>query len=149
GHARKVQAICAWLNAKYGRGRLVAWAKEDPVRTDQTFPDNVANQFSAYQPAFNKYGKVLYGIYRPDGDRDATEALTAFLDLMFEERGDRPLSAAQEDAERIRAEWFQYLMPDTSAEEVAARLQERRFVILQGPPGTGKTRMAVKLLEGH
>ena len=150
GHARKVQAICAWLNAKYGRGRLVAWAKEDPVRTDQEVPDTIAKHFSPYQAVFNKYGKVLYAIYVPDEDRDSLrEALSAFLDLMFEERGHRPLKGALVDSERIRGEWFQHLMPDTSTTEVASRLQERRFVILQGPPGTGKTRMALELLKGR
>jgi 5-methylcytosine-specific restriction protein B len=28
GHARKTQAICTWLNTKYGHGTLVAWAKQ-------------------------------------------------------------------------------------------------------------------------
>lgn len=150
GHARKVQALCGWLNAKHGRGRLVAWAKEDPVRTDQAMPENIAKQFSPYQGVFKRYGKELYAIYIPDGNRAAAaDAVTAFLDLMFDERGQRPLTAAQVDWERLRSEWFQYLMPDTTAVEVAARLEERRFVILQGPPGTGKTRMALELLKGH
>ena len=30
GHARKVSAICAWLNHRHGRGKLCAWAKRDP-----------------------------------------------------------------------------------------------------------------------
>jgi 5-methylcytosine-specific restriction protein B len=150
GHARKVQAICAWLNAKYGRGRLVAWAKEDPVRTDQGFPANVAQLFPAYQPVFKRYGNELYGIYAPVEDRmAASHALAAFLDVMFEERGHRPLSKAQAHSDDIRADWFQHLMPDTSAVEIAARLRERRFVILQGPPGTGKTYTALQLLRGH
>src|SRR5579871_3769656 len=34
GHARKVQAITAWLNKNYGKGSRVAWAKQDPTRTD-------------------------------------------------------------------------------------------------------------------
>jgi 5-methylcytosine-specific restriction protein B len=147
GHARKVQAICAWLNAKYGRGKLAAWAKEDPVRTDQAIPDNVANQFQAYQNVFKRYGKELYGICAPDDHAAATDAIAAFLDLMFEERGHLPLTGSRADSERIRSDWFQHLMPDTSAIEVVKRLQERRFVILQGPPGTGKTRMALELLN--
>jgi 5-methylcytosine-specific restriction enzyme B len=148
GHTRKVQAICAWLNHKYGRGKLVAWAKEDPVRTDLDVPDNIAKQFPAYRSVFERYGKVLYAIFVPDQDERATrDAVTAFLDLMFDERGHQPLKAFVPDWERIRSEWFGHLMPDTSAEEIADRLRERRYTVIQGPPGTGKTRMALQLLE--
>lgn len=38
GHARKTQAICSWLNREYGGGHLVAWAKQDPTRTDLSIP---------------------------------------------------------------------------------------------------------------
>jgi 5-methylcytosine-specific restriction protein B len=76
-----------------------------------------------------------------------TDAVTAFLDLMFEERGHRPLAALLPDCERIRSEWFGHLMPDTTPEQVHDLLRERRFVILQGPPGTGKTLMALELLK--
>ncbi len=42
GHARKAQAICAWLNREFGDGsRLVAWAKHDPTRTDIMVPESV------------------------------------------------------------------------------------------------------------
>jgi 5-methylcytosine-specific restriction protein B len=147
GHARKVQAICLWLNRKHGHGKQVAWAKEDPVRTEQDIPANIAKQFPAYQQVFQKYGEVLYGIFAPTDDQAATrDALTAFVDLMFDERGHRPLAGSVADFERIRSEWFQHLMPDTTLDEVHALLNERRYVILQGPPGTGKTRMALQLL---
>jgi 5-methylcytosine-specific restriction enzyme B len=147
GHARKVQAICAWLNRKHGQGSLIAWAKEDPVRTEQDVPANVAKQFQSYRPVFDRYGKVLYAIFAPTGDEAATrDAVTAFMDLMFEERGHRPLSASLADYEQIRAQWFQHLMPEATLEQVSDRLRERRYVILQGPPGTGKTRMALELL---
>jgi 5-methylcytosine-specific restriction protein B len=148
GHARKVQAICAWLNRKHGHGKLVAWAKDDPVRTDQDLPGNLAKQFPAYRSVFDRYGRVLYAIFAPTDDKTATrDAITAFLDLMFEERGYRPLSALLADAERIRSEWFQHLMPDVTSEGVRDLLRQRRFAILQGPPGTGKTRMALELLK--
>src|SRR6202022_183310 len=41
GHARKTQAICSWLNQEYGAGTFVAWAKQDPTRTDLSIPDSV------------------------------------------------------------------------------------------------------------
>jgi 5-methylcytosine-specific restriction protein B len=148
GHARKVQAICAWLNRKHGGGKLVAWAKEDPVRTEQDLPSNIAKQFPAYRSVFDRYGKVLYAIFAPTDDEAATrDAATAFLDLMFEERGDRPLSASLADSERIRSEWFGHLMQHVTVEQARELLRQRRYVILQGPPGTGKTRMALELLK--
>ena len=72
GHARKTQAICAWLNKKYGHGELVAWAKQDPARIDQTVPPNVVKQFSAYESAFARYGKEIYAIFAPNDDEAAT-----------------------------------------------------------------------------
>jgi 5-methylcytosine-specific restriction enzyme B len=148
GHARKVQAICAWLNRKHGHGQLVAWAKEDPVRTEQDLPSNIAKQFPDYRSVFDRYGRVLYAIFAPTEDEAATrDAVTAFLDLMFDERGYRPLAALLPDYERIRSEWFQHLMPDVTLDAIRGLLGQRRYVILQGPPGTGKTRMALELLN--
>jgi 5-methylcytosine-specific restriction protein B len=150
GHARKVQAICAWLNRKYGRGKLVAWAKEDPVRTDQDVPANLVKQFPAYRSVFDRYGKVLYAVFVPTEDTAATrDAVTAFMDLLFDERGHRPLAPLLPDFEQTRSQWFEHLMPDTTIDEVRNLLTERRYVILQGPPGTGKTRMALELLKNQ
>lgn len=147
GHARKVAAICSWLNKKHGKGDVIAWAKQDPVRVDLDIPEIIRKQFPAYDSVFSRYGKVLYGIFIPNGNRDATaDAVSGFLDLMFEERGQFPLKAFQEDAERIRSEYFSFLMPDISENEVQDLLANRRFVILEGPPGTGKTRMALRIL---
>src|ERR1700747_646237 len=38
GHARKIQAISEWLNRRYGVGKRIAWAKQDPTRTDIQVP---------------------------------------------------------------------------------------------------------------
>lgn len=150
GHARKVQAICAWLNRKYGSGKVVAWAKQEPTRTDQAVPDNVATAFDQYQSVFERYGNVIYGLYAPTADRAATrEALTAFLDLMIEERGGQTLKPHRDDEGRIRAEWFAHLMPNQIEADVTALLQHRKYVVIQGPPGTGKTRMADVLLRDN
>ncbi len=146
GHARKAAAVCAWLNA--GKGKLVAWAKHDPTRLDQRIPAEVADKFGKYSGAIGKYGHVLYAIYAPGSDAGETsDALTAFLDLMFEERGVQPLARFEAEAQKIRARWFRYLMPDISNHDVAELLSERHYVILQGPPGTGKTHMARRLIE--
>lgn len=148
GHGRKVSAICNWLNKKYGKGSLIAWAKQDPVRVDLDVPGNIKKLFQVYNSVFDRYGKVLYGIFAPNRDSDATaEAIKAFLDLMFEERGIYPLKAASAESVHIRSEYFAHLMPDVTEEKVQELLQENRFVILQGPPGTGKTRMALRILK--
>ncbi len=146
GHARKAAAVCAWLN--HDKGKLVAWAKHDPTRLDQRIPDEVSKEFEKYSGAMSKYGPVLYAIYAPGSDGQETlQALTAFLDLMFEERGVRPLARFSREAQNIQARWFHFLMPAVSNQEVINLLNERHYVILQGPPGTGKTHMARELLR--
>jgi 5-methylcytosine-specific restriction protein B len=149
GHARKVKAICAWLNRKYGEKSLRAWSKQEPSRIDQPIPDNTATLFPQYSRAFNRYGNVLYGIFVPNDDDSAREALTAFFDLMFEERGVLPLAAFREESARIKQEWLECLLPEATEQNVLELLNTRRYVILQGPPGTGKTRMARQLIRNH
>lgn len=148
GHARKVQAICSWLNREYGRGSLVAWAKQDPTRTDISVPEVVRKAWSDYKSVFDRYGKEMYALYRPTSDRAGTEAaLTAFLDLLFEERGYQPITSCQASYQSVQGGWFQHLMPGVEPSEVKNLLATRRYVILQGPPGTGKTRLATELLR--
>lgn len=150
GHARKIKAVCAWLNKKYGGRDLRAWAKQEPSRTDQPIPRNISSQFGQYSRAFKRYGNVLYGIFAPSDDATSTlEAITAFLDLMFEERGESPLSDCSQDSNRIKQQWMECLMPDVSEKDVVDLLEQRRYVILEGPPGTGKTRMAQDLIDKH
>lgn len=143
GHVRKLQAVCAWLNRKYGKGKLVAWAKQDPTRTDVVVPETIRAAWQVYKNAFKKYGKEMYAIYCPTNDRDGTlDAVTAMLDIVFQERGQSPLTPYESDASATRSAWFEHLMPTTTQAEVADHLQARRYVIIQGPPGTGKTTMA-------
>lgn len=150
GHARKVQAICAWLNGAFGNEQQVAWAKYDPTRVDIKVPDKIQRDWSEFKGAFSKYSGEMYGLYRPTSDKKQTlKAISAFLDLMFEERGFEPLGNAQQDKKQIESEWFNYLMPKVSYTEIKHLLDENRFVVLQGPPGTGKTRMALELIENE
>lgn len=148
GHARKATAICDWLNHKYGSGKMLAWAKQDPVRTEIRMPKNIEQQFTKYSSVFSRYGGELYAIYAPNDNKESTEdALKAFLDLMFEERNQYPLTGHADDSERIQKEYYSYLLPDIAKLEMKALLDERRFVIVEGPPGTGKTRMALQLIK--
>jgi 5-methylcytosine-specific restriction enzyme B len=148
GHARKAQAICAWLNSEFGTDGQVAWAKHDPTLTEIPVPAKLQREWSEFKGAFGKYSDFMYALYRPTSNRDHTsEALTAFLDLMFEERGFLPIAAAIEDRIRIQDAWFNHLMPQATRADVKKRLDENRYVVIQGPPGTGKTRMALELIE--
>jgi 5-methylcytosine-specific restriction protein B len=148
GHARKLQAVCTWLNQRFGKGEQVAWAKQDPTRVDIDVPESIQRAWSAYERVFKRYGRVLYALYRPGDDRSGTlSAVTAMLDLMFEERGHSPLKDFQADSTSVRSAWFSCLMPKTDNHQVVELLNSRRFVVLQGPPGTGKTRMARQILE--
>lgn len=147
GHARKFQAICRWLNHRFGGGKQVAWAKQDPTRVDIDVPHSIQRAWSAYERVFKKYAPVLYALYRPTDDRCGTvAAVTAMLDVIFEERGHTPLKDSQRDSAQTKSAWFSHLMPRTESEQVVELLNHRRFVILQGPPGTGKTRMARRIL---
>ena len=79
-----------------------------PVWISEFLPE-VAEAFERYAAAIGRYGHVLYAIYAPGSDKDETlEALTAFLDLMFDERGVRPLARYEADAREIRARWFHH-----------------------------------------
>lgn len=148
GHARRVAAICRWLNHKHGHGRQVAWAKQDIVQIDEDIPRDVATIFPAYDAVFKRYGRVLYAIFAPTEDPSATnDALTALLDLAFWERGIATLGGATTQAAALRAEWQQHLLPDLGLPDVERLLSERRYVVIEGPPGTGKTKMALDLLH--
>ena len=148
GHARKVQAICEWLNQT--AGTRVAWAKQDPTRTDLKVPDDVQHDWSEYKKVFDRYGKEMYALYRPTADSQATrKAAAALLDLMFEERGHRSLAGTQSEADELKSAWFDHLMPKVEASTVKDLLNRRRYVIVQGPPGTGKTKMAVDFLNNE
>lgn len=148
GHARKAQAICAWLNSEYGAGDQIAWAKHDPTRTDTAVPDELRKKWPQYRSVFERYGREMYALFRPgENSKATTDAITALLDLMIEDRGHTPIAKYKEDFERIRSQWFKHLMPDLEKETVRTLLNDRKFVIIQGPPGTGKTRMATELLR--
>lgn len=148
GHARKTQAICAWLNKEYGLGKRIAWAKQDPTRVDIPIPSDVANEWSAYKSVFDRYGSVVYALFRPTENGAVTEAAThAFLDLLMEERGFEPLAEHKPSCETIHSAWLEHLMPNVDPSQVKQLLNRRRYVIIQGPPGTGKTAMATELLH--
>jgi 5-methylcytosine-specific restriction protein B len=112
GHARKIHAICAWLNRRFGGGAQVAWAKQDPTRFDIDVPEAIQKAWSQYERALKRYGRWLYGIYRPTGDRAGTiAALTAMLDVLFQERNYTPLKEFENDAQSVQSAWFEHLMP--------------------------------------
>jgi 5-methylcytosine-specific restriction protein B len=150
GHGRKVRAIADWLNVEFGKGSQVAWAKQDPTRTDISVPDELQQKWSEYKSVFVRYGTEVYILFRPTSDvAVTTEAVKALLDLAFVERGYPPMAPCLADYNQIRTKWFDQLMPVVEPDHVKETLALRRFVILQGPPGTGKTKMATDLLANQ
>ena len=75
------------------------------------------------------------------------KALKVFLDFHFDERGFRPLTSFEDEAQQIQSQYFNCLMPTVEKDGLLELLRTRKYVILQGPPGTGKTRLANILLE--
>jgi len=147
GHARKIQAICTWLNQLFGRGVQVAWAKQDPTRIDIDVSTSRQDGWTVYDRALKRYGGYVYALYRPTDERAGTiAALTALLDTMFQDCGQKPLKEFEADAFSTQSAWFEYLMPNTARADVTNLLKSRRYVVIQGPPGRGKTRMVRQIL---
>jgi 5-methylcytosine-specific restriction protein B len=151
GHARQCRAITRWLASIPDGG--FAWAKRDPVNTDEKLPIVIKERLRHWGNSLEKYGQVLYACYAPGDAETAAEqkvrdlALTVFIDLFMDERGIDRKSATESAAQMVKAQWMAHLMPPTQPKDVAALLQTRRFVVLEGPPGTGKTRLATDLLK--
>ena len=111
-------------------------------------PRGSHESWSDYQGVFGRYGKEIFGLYCPKVNRAGTEpALTALLDLLFEERNCQPLANFDASYRSIQAGWFEHLMPSVERNQVRDLLTRRRYVIVEGPPGTGKTRLATDLLR--
>lgn len=147
GHSRKVNAITKWLNSENKSDKQVAWAKREAVRTDIPVPDSVRKQYPNYKSVFDRYGDVIYGFCISDDSSVVEKALKVFLDFHFDERGFRPLTSFEDEAQQIQNHYFSYLMPTVEKDDLLKLLETRKYVILQGPPGTGKTRLANDLLE--
>ncbi len=102
-----MQAISNWLNHQFGGGDQVAWVKQDPTRIDIDVPESIQRAWSSYERVFKRYGRVLYAVYKPTQDRAGTvAAVTAVLDLMFEERGHSPLTDFKEDSNNVELPGF-------------------------------------------
>ncbi len=145
GHARKVQAICDWLNRRQPGS---AWAKSEPTRRDVPVPQSVRSRLTAYGSALEKYRAEIYALFGPTRDRRLLEeALVAFLDVFASERGATPLKRFEANLAGVRSQWSRFLFPLHDRAEVAQLLRERRFLILQGPPGVGKTHLATEILQ--
>ncbi len=150
GHGRKCAAIASWLNT---RAVGAAWAKRDPVRIDLALPRVLTEHLEAWENALKDYGRLLYATFVPAAvrtpatDAVALDAITASIDLFFDERRIAPKKEFQGDAERIRRAWMSRVLPGTTDEEVSDLLKRRRFAIVEGPPGTGKTELASRVLR--
>ena len=93
GHARKIQAICAWLNQRFGGGAQVAWAKQDPTRVDIDVPASIQKCVAKSMSARSR-GTAEFCTQSTDPrtiEPGTIAALTAMLDILFQERGHTPL----------------------------------------------------------
>ncbi|MEQ8819784.1 MAG: AAA family ATPase [Sumerlaeia bacterium] len=149
GHGRKCAAIASYLNQKLPGS---TWAKRDPVRIDLDMPRSLKQQLDAWSGCCQKYGRVLYAMFVPptqrtvESDQLVLQAVTAFVDLFFDEREMAPKKAYEQDMAALRRNWMAQVLPTATDDQVADVLGRRRFAILEGPPGTGKTEMARRLL---
>ena len=114
GHARKTHAICAWLNKKHGQGKLVAWAKQDPARTDQTRSSERGRSSSQHmQTSFDRYGKELYANLRPDRRSGSHSRRSDGVRRPAVRRAAREVVAgAQEHLRSVQAQWRDHLTPE-------------------------------------
>lgn len=154
GHARRLAAICNYINHEYGKGKRIAWAKNDPCRTDLGIPDDVIADFpdEGHSKTLNgKYKNVLYAIVNPSdlSDSELEVVLKLFMDLMVVERGGDLLKAARDEKERLEQEYLSFLLPNINPDQVMQILDQRKYVIIEGPPGTGKTRMALEIAKKY
>ena len=154
GHIRRCAAISSWIRESNISG-VFAWAKQDPTRVDLSLPSSVSERLEKWKLSCERYGKYLYAVFIPPSERSAEsdslllKALTAYIDLFFDERQINRKSAAKSSANEVRSEWMSRLLPKISEDHVFETLSSRRFVVLEGPPGTGKTRMASNLLKNQ
>ena len=154
GHIRRCAAISTWLNDSKIPG-VFAWAKQDPTRLDLDLPTSVRERLEHWQFSSKRYGKYIYALFVPPKTIDrkvdslTTQALTAYVDLFFDERQIDRKKAEQTSANTVRSEWLRRLLPNVTQDAITNLLIQRRFLILEGPPGTGKTRMADQVLRDH
>jgi 5-methylcytosine-specific restriction protein B len=136
GHRRRLQAL-----ARLHGGRI--WVKPDLLDLAGEVPDSVTADWPQIDAAKRAYSRFIYTATTVvPGDTNALQVVSDLVDLFMYEHRSRlkaPASTAwQSRLSAIRARTFQ----SVNAQQVAAILRERRFVILEGPPGTGKTRLA-------
>ena len=64
---------------------------------------------------------------------------------MFEERGYETLENFKLEAQKIKKEYFNSILPQYPDSEIENILDNRRYVIFEGPPRTGKHNWHFKL----
>jgi 5-methylcytosine-specific restriction enzyme B len=146
GHRRRIAALRRYL----ARRGVECWTKPDPSALGISVPKSATDRFPGFEKVFKRYGAELYACARvPKDPEQARIVVQAFLDLYAYERGWAVMKAYEPEYDAFHAALRTDLFASPSVEEVAALLQQRRFVVLQGAPGTGKTRMAEQVREAY
>jgi 5-methylcytosine-specific restriction enzyme B len=146
GHRRRIAALRRYL----ARRGVECWTKPDPSALGVSVPKSAMDRFPGFEKVFKRYGAELYACARvPDEPQQARVVVQAFLDLYAYERGWTVMKAHEPEYDEFHASIRSDLFASPTADEVAALLKQRRFVILQGAPGTGKTRMAAQVRHAH
>lgn len=140
GHRRRLRAL--------QRIHRALWVKPDLLDLGSSIPDAATREWPAIEKALQTYGKVIYAAVPVQGDA-ARAVVRDLLDLFAHEHGVRFKGLAKEEWSERRSELLARLFPRHSEEEIAALLDERRFLVLQGPPGTGKTRLALRVAKRY
>ena len=147
GHRRRLQAL-----ARLHADRI--WVKPDPLDLNSTVPDPVHRSWPNIEAALKAYDRpgnaVIYAATAvTDGNRAERETVEDLMDLFVYEHETRMKGAMKNRWDAKRSAMLAQVFPKHTEDEVAALLEERRFVVLQGPPGTGKTRLALRVAHRH
>jgi 5-methylcytosine-specific restriction protein B len=112
----------------------------DPIRREWPRIDAVIRAYD--QPG----NAVIYAaVAITEGSPAELDVVEDLMDLFAHEHQVRMKGDVKPRWDARRSAMLGQVFPGRNDDEVAALLEERRFLVLQGPPGTGKTRLARRI----
>lgn len=137
GHARRLRALSRLHDGQ-------TWVKPDLLDLSSEVPESVVRSWPPIEAALRAYTRFIYAATAVRSPDDA-QRVEDILDLFLFEHGTPLTGAAARRWDGRQLDLLARIFPSVKADDVAALLRERRFVILEGPPGTGKTRLALEV----